>query len=279
MEKEIRRSLVVIPLLLMLGCAQTVKSSQMVRWIQVNERNGMYTCSLYSDKGEVLAKKEGKRLPNVTEKLLDDVDAPAALGLLDAAVIPDSFGYSELLEFASTIREHGDHTPNIRFYVAGNETPEQIAEILDEGNLASCDISRILFDNGGVVIPCLDEQGALACTGKSSEMLQGDDSAIALLLAGERSRLELRESGFFSEWAMVGVDADKEELSLRIECIGCHQKKADTTVSTENIAARAENVIRRVGPEPFLLPEKWRQISGRGLNMPMTIHCTVAVRG
>ena len=259
MEK-IKSALAFLFLLPLLGCSQMVKADQMVHWMEVTESGGLYRCVLYSDDCAEVSAAESRELEKACEKALEGISQAEALGLLDSVILPDSIGYPELLEIAETIEEDDARMPNIHFYLSGGESPKEILEKLSGEQGARCDISRILFDNGGVVVPRLDGSGCLVCTQSGTTLLQGDNAQLAELMAGQIHSLELAELGFRAEWVTTGQEVAENGMLVQLDCIGC-EVLGDKDKTAADIARQLERIVQDTGPEPYLLEERSLQMA------------------
>lgn len=251
---------IILSALLLNGCADSVRSDQMIHWMKLIEDNGIYGCELYGDGEEAVKTAYAEDIGAACTQALESIGNSSALGLLDAVIVPDSFDYNELMQAAKTIDDFEARMPNIGFFLEGNETAEEIGAFLQTHRPAKCDLARILYDNGGVVIPRLDGKDCFVCTENGTKVLHDEEAALAEYLAGQTKGFDLKQIGLSSEFVIMGETVTGNTMVVQLDCLGCKAKDTRKNFARD-IEKKLTALIQETGPEPFLLREKYNQLS------------------
>ena len=242
-----------------------------------------YRCVLQSYE-DIAAQASGQTLHECWQAASQQIQNPAAFGLMDSVWIGKGLFYTDVVQIADLLQNEEIRFPALEVYYTEN------GDISANNTVKGTRITHIKNDGNSIVIPSSRQDGCVLLQKDQAVRIDGTKAAFAMLLAGESAEFSAKVSYHTSEWQVtssctdwyVQADTAKQALLCVQLCFakginlqtGQSMGNAQCAALEEILGTELKNTLALTGPLPYGIPARLK-LQMPGLSPDVQIQCAV----
>lgn len=282
-NKMIKRVFALMSLLLLSACGSTMQESDMIQSAYFCANESGYHCVLQSYE-DIAAQASGQTLHECWQAASQQIQNPAAFGLMDSVWIGKGLFYTDVVQIADLLQNEEIRFPALEVYYTEN------GETSLDNAVKGIHITHIENDGNSIVLPSLRQNNCVLLHKDQAVQIDGTKAAFAMLLACESAEFSARVSYHNSEWQItsgctdwyVQADAAKQALLCVQLCFakgvnlqtGQSMGNAQCAALEEILGTELKNTLALTGPLPYGIPARLK-LQMPGLSPDVQIQCAV----
>ena len=281
--KMIKKAFVLLSLLPLSACGSTMKESDMIQSAYFCANESGYRCVLRSYE-DIAAQASGQTLYECWQAASQQIQNPAAFGLMDSVWIGKGLFYTDVVQIADLLQNEEIRFPALEVYYTEN------GDISVNDPVKGTRLTHIKNNIESMILPLSRQNNCVLLQKDQAVQIDGTKAAFAMLLAGESAEFSARVSYHNSEWQItsgctdwyVQADSAKQALLCVQFCFakGIHlqtgQSMGDAQCASleEILVTELKNTIALTGPLPYGIPARLK-LQMPGLSPDVQIQCAV----
>ena len=281
--KMIKKFIVLLSILPLSACGSTMQESDMIQSAYFCANESGYCCILQSYE-DVAAQASGQSLYECWLAASQQIENPAAFGLMDSVWIGKGLFYTDVVQIADLLQNEEVRFPALEIYYTEN------GEILSNKAVKGTHLTHIKTDGYTMILPSTQQNNCVLLQKDQAVRIEGTQAAFAMLLAGESSEFSAKVSYNGGEWQITSgctdwyVQADSaKQANLCVQLCFAKGVNLQTGLSMNNTQCAAlgeilgtelKNTLALTGPLPYGVPARLK-LQMPGLSPDVQIQCAV----
>lgn len=265
------------------ACGSMMQESDMIQSAYFCANESGYRCVLRSYE-DIAAQASGQTLYECWQAASQQIQNPAAFGLMDSVWIGKRLFYTDVVQIADLLQNEEVRFPALEVYYTENE------DISANNTVKGTCITHIKNGGNSTVLPSPQQNNCVLLQKDQAMRIDGTKAAFAMLLAGESAEFSARVSYHNSEWQVtsgctdwyVQADSAKQALLCVQLCFakvinlqtGQSMGNAQCAALEEILGIELENTLALTGPLPYGIPARLK-LQMPGLSPDVQIQCAV----
>ena len=282
-NKMIKKVFVLMSILPLSACGSTMQESDMIQSAYFCANESGYRCVLQSYE-DIAAQASGQTLHECWQAASQQIQNPAAFGLMDSVWIGKGLFYTDVVQIADLLQNEEIRFPALEVYYTEN------GDISANNTVKGTRITHIKNDGNSIVIPLSRQDCCVLLQKDQAVRIDGTKAAFAMLLAGESAEFSAKVSYHNSEWQVtsgctdwyVQADTAKQALLCVQLCFakginlqtGQSMGNAQCAALEEILGTELKNTLALTGPLPYGIPARLK-LQMPGLSPDVQIQCAV----
>lgn len=282
-NKMIKKVFVLMSILPLSACGSTMQESDMIQSAYFCANESGYRCVLQSYE-DIAAQASGQTLHECWQAASQQIQNPAAFGLMDSVWIGKGLFYTDVVQIADLLQNEEIRFPALEVYYTEN------GDISANNTVKGTRITHIKNSGNSIVLPSSQQDGCVLLQKDQAVRIDGTKAAFAMLLAGESAEFSAKVSYHNSEWQItsgctdwyVQADTAKQALLCVQLCFakginlqtGQSMGNAQCAALEEILGTELKNTLALTGPLPYGIPARLK-LQMPGLSPDVQIQCAV----
>ena len=282
-NKMIKKVFVLMSVLPLSACGSTMQESDMIQSAYFCANESGYRCVLQSYE-DIAAQASGQTLHECWQAASQQIQNPAAFGLMDSVWIGKGLFYTDVVQIADLLQNEEIRFPALEVYYTEN------GDISASNTVKGTRITHIKNGDNSIVLPSSRQDGCVLLQKDQAVQINGTKAAFAMLLAGESAEFSAKVSYHNSEWQVtsgctdwyVQADTAKQALLCVQLCFakginlqtGQSMGNAQCAALEEILGTELKNTLALTGPLPYGIPARLK-LQMPGLSPDVQIQCAV----
>ena len=282
-NKMIKKVFVLMSILPLSACGSTMQESDMIQSAYFCANESGYHCVLQSYE-DIAAQASGQTLHECWQAASQQIQNPAAFGLMDSVWIGKGLFYTDVVQIADLLQNEEIRFPALEVYYTEN------GDISADNTVKGTRLTHIKNDGNSIVLPSLQQNNCVLLQKEQAVRIDGTKAAFAMLLAGESAEFSAKVPYHNSEWQVtsgctdwyVQADAAKQALLCVQLCFakginlqtGQSMSNAQCAALEEILGTELKNTLALTGPLPYGIPARLK-LQMPGLSPDVQIQCAV----
>ena len=278
--KVIKKVFVLLSLLPLSACGNTMQESDMIQSAYFCANESEYRCVLRSYE-DIAAQARGQTLYECWQAASQQIQNPAAFGLMDSVWIGKGLFYTDAVQIADLLQNEEIRFPALEVYYTEN------GDVSVNDSVKGTHLTHMKNNDRSVILPSSQQNN---CVLLQAVRIDGTKAAFAMLLAGESAEFSARVSYHNSEWQVtsgctdwfVQADSAKQALLCVQLCFakginlqtGQSMGNAQCAALEEILGIELKNTLALTGPLPYGIPARLK-LQMPGLSPDVQIQCAV----
>ncbi len=281
--KMIKRVFVLMSLLPLSACGSTMQESDMIQSAYFCANESGYHCVLRSYE-DIAAQASGQTLHECWQSASQQIQNPAAFGLMGSVWIGTGLFYTDVVQIADLLQNEEIRFPALEVYYTEN------GDISVNDSVKGTHLTQIKNNDCSIILPSPQQNNCVLLQKDQAVRIDGTKAAFAMLLAGESAEFSARVSYHNSEWQItsgctdwyVQADSAKQALLCVQLCFakgvdlktGQSMGNAQCAALEEILGTELKNTLALTGPLPYGIPARLK-LQMPGLSPDAPIQCAV----
>ena len=282
-NKMIKKVFVLMSILPLSACGNTMQESDMIQSAYFCANESGYHCVLQSYE-DIAAQASGQTLNECWQAASQQIQNPAAFGLMDSVWIGKGLFYTDVVQIADLLQNEEIRFPALEVYYTEN------GNISANNTVKGTHLTHVKNNDYSVILPSPQQNNCVLLQKDQAVRIDGPKAAFAMLLAGESVEFSARVPYHNSEWQVtsgctdwyVQADAAKQALLCVQLCFakgvnlqtGQSMGNAQCAALEEILGAELKNTLALTGPLPYGIPARLK-LQMPGLSPDVQIQCAV----
>ena len=281
--KMIKKVFVILSLLPLSACGSTMQESDMIQSAYFCANESGYHCVLQSYE-DIAAQASGQTLHECWQAASQQIQNPAAFGLMDSVWIGKGLFYTDVVQIADLLQNEEIRFPALEVYYTEN------GDVSVDDSVKGTHITHMKNNDCSAILPSSQQNNCVLLQKNQAVRIDGAKAAFAMLLAGESAEFSARVSYHNSEWQVTSgcadwfVQADSAKQALL--CVqlffakgvnlqtGQSMSNAQCAELEEILGTELKNTLALTGPLPYGIPARLK-LQMPGLSPDVQIQCAV----
>ena len=281
--KMIKKAFVLLSLLPLSACGNTMQESDMIQSAYFCTNESGYRCVLRSYE-DIAAQASGQTLYECWQAASQQIQNPAAFGLMDSVWIGKGLFYTDVVQIADLLQNEKVRFPALEVYYTEN------GDISADNYVKGTHFTHVENNNESTILPSTQQNNCVLLQRDQAVRIEGVKAAFAMLLAGESAEFSARVSYHNSEWQITSACTDwyvqagsaKQALLCVQLCFakginlqtGQSMGNAQCASLEEILGTELKNTLALTGPLPYGIPARLK-LQMPGLLPDVQIQCAV----
>lgn len=282
-NKMIKKVFVLMSILPLSACGSTMQESDMIQSAYFCANESGYRCVLQSYE-DIAAQASGQTLYECWQAASQQIQNPAAFGLMDSVWIGKGLFYTDVVQIADLLQNEEIRFPALEVYYTEN------GNISTNNTVKGTHLTHVKNNDYSVILPSPQQNNCVLLQKDQAVRIDGTKAAFAMLLAGESAEFSAKVTYHNSEWQVtsactdwyVQADAAKQALLCVQLCFakgvnlqtGQSMGNAQCAALEEILGAELKNTLALTGPLPYGIPARLK-LQMPGLSPDVQIQCAV----
>lgn len=282
-NKMIKKVFVLMSILPLSACGSTMQESDMIQSAYFCANESGYHCVLQSYE-DIAAQASGQTLYECWQAASQQIQNPAAFGLMDSVWIGKGLFYTDVVQIADLLQNEEIRFPALEVYYTEN------GNISADNTVKGIRLTHMKNNGYSVILPSPRQNNCVLLQKDQAVRIDGPKAAFAMLLAGESAEFSAKVSYHNSEWQVtsgctdwyVQADSAKQALLCVQLCFakginlqtGQSMGNAQCAALEEILGAELKNTLALTGPLPYGIPARLK-LQMPGLSPDVQIQCAV----
>lgn len=281
--KMIKKAFVLLSLLPLSACGSTMQESDMIQSAYFCANESGYRCVLQSYE-DIAAQASGQTLYECWQAASQQIQNPAAFGLMDSIWIGKGLFYPDVVQIADLLQNEEVRFPALEVYYTED------GDISVNNSVKGTHLTHIKNNSESMILPSPRQNNCVLLQKDQAVRIDGTKAAFAMLLAGESTEFSARVSYHNSEWQItsactdwyVQADSAKQAFLCVQLCFakgvdlqtGQSMGNAQCAALEEILGTELKNTLALTGPLPYGIPARLK-LQMPGLSPDVPIQCAV----
>lgn len=281
--KMIKKVFVLLSLLPLSACGNTMQESDMIQSVYFCTNESGYRCVLQSYE-DIAAQASGQTLYECWQAASQQIQNPAAFGLMDSVWIGKGLFYTDVIQIADLLQNEEIRFPALEVYYTENE------DISVNNHVKGTHLTHMKNNYDSIILPSSQQNNCVLLQKDQVARIEGAKAAFAMLLAGESAEFSARVSYHNSEWQITSGCTDwyvqagsaKQALLCVQLCFakgidlqtGQSMGNAQCAALEEILGTELKNTLALTGALPYGIPARLK-LQMPGLSPDVQVQCAV----
>lgn len=281
--KMIKKAFVLMSLLPLSACGSTMQESDMIQSAYFCANESGYHCVLQSCE-DIAAQASGQTLYECWQAASQQIENPAAFGLMDSVWIGKGLFYTDVIQIADLLQNEEIRFPALEVYYTEN------GDVSADNSVKGTHLTHMKNNYDSIILPSSQQNNCVLLQRDQVARIEGAKAAFAMLLAGESAEFSARVSYHNSEWQIISGCTDwyvqagsaKQALLCVQLCFakgidlqtGQSMGNAQCAALEEILGTELKNTLALTGPLPYGIPARLK-LQMPGLSPDVPIQCAV----
>ena len=282
-NKMIKKVFVLLSLLPLSACGNTMQENDMIQSAYFCANESGYHCVLQSYE-DIAAQASGQTLHECWQAASQQIQNPAAFGLMDSVWIGKGLFYTDVVQIADLLQNEEIRFPALEVYYTEN------GDVSVNDSVKGTRLTHMKNNDYSVILPSPQQNNCVLLHKNQAVRIDGTKAAFAMLLAGESAEFSAKVSYHNSEWQVtsgctdwyVQADSAKQALLCVQLCFakginlqtGQSMGNAQCVALEEILGTELKNTLALTGPLPYGIPARLK-LQMPGLSPDVQIQCAV----